>query len=254
MKKIGRNEPCPCGSGKKFKNCHMGKEDELFFDGKSEIPFETSAKITSLPTVSYGRSQEIIDKLDIKELTGSHMGIKFIDLKQYRDLDILDRQTSDSDLTGGVFVNVLKTRPSDPDNVYIAISPKVNDSTIIHELAHVLTYLDGSNVLPAIAKPLSLEAGIPVEHCEHPYEFAKWFNYLKNEFEIQPDAEDTIICFLYENGMLIKSADIIKQDLIFLRSKSEQILQFLNKNSAKIDALIRELPGYIGSRVNKEDA
>ena len=23
--KIGRNDPCPCGSGKKFKNCH-GKE------------------------------------------------------------------------------------------------------------------------------------------------------------------------------------------------------------------------------------
>ncbi|MFR7895260.1 MAG: SEC-C metal-binding domain-containing protein [Dysosmobacter sp.] len=21
MKKIGRNEPCPCGSGKKYKNC-----------------------------------------------------------------------------------------------------------------------------------------------------------------------------------------------------------------------------------------
>lgn len=27
--KIGRNEPCPCGSGKKFKNCHMGRESEL---------------------------------------------------------------------------------------------------------------------------------------------------------------------------------------------------------------------------------
>lgn len=25
-KKIGRNEPCPCGSGKKYKKCHMGKE------------------------------------------------------------------------------------------------------------------------------------------------------------------------------------------------------------------------------------
>lgn len=23
MGKIGRNEPCPCGSGKKFKHCHM---------------------------------------------------------------------------------------------------------------------------------------------------------------------------------------------------------------------------------------
>jgi preprotein translocase subunit SecA len=21
-KKVGRNDPCPCGSGKKFKNCH----------------------------------------------------------------------------------------------------------------------------------------------------------------------------------------------------------------------------------------
>jgi len=24
-KRVGRNDPCPCGSGKKFKNCH-GKE------------------------------------------------------------------------------------------------------------------------------------------------------------------------------------------------------------------------------------
>jgi len=29
LAKIGRNEPCPCGSGKKFKKCHMGKEEEL---------------------------------------------------------------------------------------------------------------------------------------------------------------------------------------------------------------------------------
>jgi preprotein translocase subunit SecA len=21
--KVGRNDPCPCGSGKKYKNCHM---------------------------------------------------------------------------------------------------------------------------------------------------------------------------------------------------------------------------------------
>jgi len=24
--KVGRNEPCPCGSGKKYKHCCMGKE------------------------------------------------------------------------------------------------------------------------------------------------------------------------------------------------------------------------------------
>jgi len=27
MRKVGRNEPCPCGSGKKYKNCHMGVEE-----------------------------------------------------------------------------------------------------------------------------------------------------------------------------------------------------------------------------------
>ena len=26
--KIGRNDPCPCGSGKKYKNCCMGKDEE----------------------------------------------------------------------------------------------------------------------------------------------------------------------------------------------------------------------------------
>ncbi len=29
QKKIGRNEPCPCGSGKKYKKCCLGKEDLL---------------------------------------------------------------------------------------------------------------------------------------------------------------------------------------------------------------------------------
>jgi hypothetical protein len=29
-KKIGRNDPCPCGSGKKYKNCCIGKYDNVF--------------------------------------------------------------------------------------------------------------------------------------------------------------------------------------------------------------------------------
>lgn len=26
--RVGRNDPCPCGSGKKYKKCHMGKDLE----------------------------------------------------------------------------------------------------------------------------------------------------------------------------------------------------------------------------------
>ena len=254
MKKIGRNEQCPCGSGKKFKQCHMGREDELVFDNVSEVSFEMSSRITSLPVVKYGRSQEIIEALDIEDLTNSDLGIKFIDLKQYDKLDILGRAplSEDRGLSGGVFVNVLKTRPSEPDNVYVAISPRIGDSTLIHQLAHVFEYLDGSNLMPGTAKPLSYELGIPTEHLEHSHEFGYWLDYLKNRFDIQLDAEDTIIFFLYENGLLIKAEDIARRDSFVLKSKSEQMLKFLSKNSAKVDALICELPGYIGSRVKKE--
>ena len=28
--KTGRNAPCPCGSGLKFKKCCIGKQDQLF--------------------------------------------------------------------------------------------------------------------------------------------------------------------------------------------------------------------------------
>jgi preprotein translocase subunit SecA len=27
--KVGRNDPCPCGSGKKYKKCHMSAEENL---------------------------------------------------------------------------------------------------------------------------------------------------------------------------------------------------------------------------------
>ena len=27
-RKVGRNDPCPCGSGKKFKRCHLQKEQK----------------------------------------------------------------------------------------------------------------------------------------------------------------------------------------------------------------------------------
>jgi len=28
MEKVGRNDPCPCGSGKKYKNCHQNEEEQ----------------------------------------------------------------------------------------------------------------------------------------------------------------------------------------------------------------------------------
>ena len=42
--KYHRNDYCPCGSGKKYKNCHYGKEDPVVFKpvppSKSKVHFD----------------------------------------------------------------------------------------------------------------------------------------------------------------------------------------------------------------------
>lgn len=40
MKKIGRNDPCPCGSGKKYKYCCLNKPPTLGIKVKEEIKIE----------------------------------------------------------------------------------------------------------------------------------------------------------------------------------------------------------------------
>ena len=50
MKKIGRNDRCPCGSGKKYKRCHMGKklprlsEDDYWYITKNEAARKQARK------------------------------------------------------------------------------------------------------------------------------------------------------------------------------------------------------------------
>ena len=255
MQKIGRNDPCPCGSGKKFKHCHLGKEDQLLQETTAgEFSPDDSARITSLPEVSYGRSREMLDGLDIKKLTGSSAGVKFIDLAAYKALDLAEARRSETEETGsgGVLINILKTKITDPDNLYLAISPDISDSSLVHQLAHVLDYLGGSKLMPGMAKPLSFDVGVPGEHLEHPHEYGYWLNYLQKEFDVELDADDTIVAFLFENDMLIKGRDIEQQDKTLLRAKSERMMRFMSENSARIDAIICERPGYIGSRVNQD--
>ena len=252
--KIGRNDPCPCGSGKKFKKCHMGREDELVSEGIGEVSEEVSAMITGLPEVNYGRSREIADDLDIQALTGNAVGIKFVDLKRYSGLSLFGsthRKISQG-RSGGGLINLYKTMKTDPNNIYLAISPDIDDSTLIHQLAHVLDYLAGSKLMPGTLDPLGFELGVPVDHLEHSEEFGYWLDYLRKRFDVQLDADDTIICYLYESGMLIKGEEIEEKNALVVRSKSDRIFKFLSEKSQEIDALIRDLPGYIGVREAKD--
>jgi len=248
MIRVGRNDPCPCGSGKKFKKCHMGREHELPLETSEEPSLEEmGANIVSLPRVSYGRSIEMADALDIRMLTGRSMGITWVDLEAYADLSFESGGLSGRG-EGAVLVNIHKTLNADPHNLYIAVSRDIEDGTLVHQLAHALDFLGGSKLFPGTLEPLAYELNIPVEHLEHPEEFGYWQDFLMRKFSVRPDADDAIIAYLYRQQLLLKGREIHEKNAFILKSKSERILQHLSGHSEEVDALIRELPGYIGKR------
>ena len=86
MEKIRRNDPCPCGSRKKYKKCHLGHEDDLIIEKIKNSQGEIEEKLVKLPEVNYGRSKEVLEGLNIRQVTGKKIGVKFIDLTQYLKL------------------------------------------------------------------------------------------------------------------------------------------------------------------------
>jgi len=65
-KKTGRNSPCPCGSGKKFKHCHGSLKRENTRAIRSNIPEEIKRKITEIQAkdrafeAAHGKGRPII--------------------------------------------------------------------------------------------------------------------------------------------------------------------------------------------------
>ena len=126
-------------------------------------------------------------------------------------------------------MNTHKTIENDPAHVYLAITPKIQDSTLIHQIAHVLDYLKGSGAEPGTFRQLSLESGVPADHLDHSQEFGRWLEYLRDRFQVQLDAEDAIVVYLHQNEVLLKIEDIRARDIPHLAFCSKQILDAMIK-------------------------
>jgi hypothetical protein len=250
MRKIGRNDPCPCGSGKKFKHCHLGREEELWAIQTDIMKKEIGEKITALPEVNHGRSKRFAQALDIGELTGNPLfsGIKFIDFDAYVALEPFDKGNLSPvhRQCGALIVNPEKTRDADSKNIYVAITPNIDDSSLIHELAHVLDFLGGSGLLPGSAFPISRATGIPMDHLDHLKEFGDWLDFLTDQLHIELNAEDRIISYLNEHGMLIAASLLKGKDIRGLLDRSRKMTAFLVKNKRNINELIKDRIGYLG--------
>ena len=249
MLKIGRNDPCPCGSGKKFKKCHLGREEDLVLEKLDTLPDGAAQSIAALPEVKYGRCREMVEDLDWEALTGTKVGVKFVDLASYLDLNIVkrDEHKNLNRVSAGQMINPMKTMEADSKHIYIAVSPAVSDSTLIHQLAHALDYLAGSRNNPALAGPLSMELDIPLELLEHPKEFGDWLQFLKNEFNVELDAEDTIVSFLHETGHLLPGEAIGEDDNTMIEVHARRTLDFIRRSRREIDQRIKDREGYLGT-------
>ncbi|HMK64712.1 MAG TPA: hypothetical protein VK564_02890 [Thermodesulfobacteriota bacterium] len=225
-----------------------GPRGGTFLRENESLSAEAGQQICGLPQVSYGRSREIIEALTREGYLSESSGIKCIDLEAYRKLGFSGQEIPAQTLLGsaGLMINILKTREADPDNIYLALTPKIQDSTLIHQIAHILDYLKGSKHQPGTFQQMSLETGIPSEHLDHSQEFGYWLNFLKERFQVTLDAEDAIVAYLFQNEMLLKSADIKSQEATSLAFHSKKMLDFMFAHKADIDALIQKRSGYIG--------
>jgi hypothetical protein len=243
---VGRNDPCPCGSGKKFKNCHLGREMELLLRRDEPLSPSAAHLICALPEVTYGRSAEMAAQ--VAAVTGSAVKLKFVDLAAYHKLGFggAGRQAPGSGVSAGVFINPIKTRVVDPDRLYLAVSRHVSDSTLIHQLAHVLHYLNGDPPGPDLTGRLSLETGIPVEQLEHTAQYAHWLEFFGEKFAVEPDAEDAIVLYLHQQGLLLDDAMITNDQRTEMLVTAERLMRHMRTHAAEIDELIKSRPGYIG--------
>ena len=245
MFNVGRNDPCPCGSGKKFKHCHLGREDQLLEEIVDLDDKEVGRRITELERVRYGRSRELADAVDFRKLTGKEVKVRYVNFHEYLGIGFNPKPGPPKGASASMIINPLKTQDFDPGAVYIAVTPKVNDSTLLHELAHVLDYLE-SGFLPGSQHELSDRTGVPTEHFDHTMEFARWLDLLRKEFGVELDAEDMIVAFLKDANMLLSTAEIKEREERKLQVKSKKIMRYLQEHRDEIIPLIQNREGFIG--------
>jgi hypothetical protein len=62
-RKVGRNDPCPCGSGKKYKKCCLGKEIEPLPSRATQLGQELREELAGQEFASLGEAQEFLDRI-----------------------------------------------------------------------------------------------------------------------------------------------------------------------------------------------
>ena len=249
LSKLDRNAPCPCGSGKKFKKCHLGREEELSADiatqSINQDPYQAARSIMALPACRHARAASMAAGLGIISPAGKSYTVKLVDLQAYLDLGLFGQEKTPAG-DGGILINPQKTKLLDPGMIYIALSPNADESTVLHQLAHAVDLVKGSSLPPGRGQALAYETELPVELLEHPQEFGELLVELAQGMGVDLDAEDEIVAILARRQLLLPGRLIAKGEREPLVAAAEKALRYLRENQDEVNARIRARKGYLG--------
>ncbi len=246
LKNLGRNDPCPCGSGKKFKHCHLGREDELIQEHLAPDPRELAERIAKLPPSRHPKVAQWVQELELTSKGGREYQLKVVDLHAYHQLNLTGREQEQAG-EGGVFINPTKTRALDPYSFYLALSRKAGDSTVVHQLAHAVDLVRGSRLPHGRAAEVAAETGVPAEFLEHPQEYGDILLELAERWGVTLDAEDEIVAYLARRKLLLPAEVIARAERSELVREVQKVMAFMRDNQAEINARIRNREGYLGA-------
>jgi hypothetical protein len=244
--KIERNDPCPCGSGKKFKKCHLGRESELVAERITLDPYQAAKMIINLPACGHAKAAEMAACLKVQSPAGKEYAIIIKDLNAYLALGLYGQESAPQG-AGGILINPQKTRVLAPGQIFLALSPQADDSTVVHQLAHAVDLVSGSALPPGRGQALAYETGLPVELLEHPQEFGDRLLELAQRFAVELDAEDEIVAFLARRQMLLSGRLVAEGQREPLVEAAEKSLRCLRENQEELDTRIRTRAGYTGA-------
>ncbi|MFC1716153.1 tetratricopeptide repeat protein [Candidatus Poribacteria bacterium] len=102
MDKVGRNDPCPCGSGKKYKKCCMKKDEEQAAASHAEIdtsqePSDEHAERRYPPARAaeienaFQRAINHLDRSDLDQAARAFRSVLRLDPEHYKALTGLGR-------------------------------------------------------------------------------------------------------------------------------------------------------------------
>ncbi len=250
FKNIGRNDPCPCGSGKKYKHCHLGREAEVIEERYKVDELEAAERIRALPPARHPRAAEMAAALPLLDRSGNPVVVDLVDLEAYQALKLTGRREDEAAI-GGLVVNPSKTEQLAPDRVYVALSPEIRDSEVVHLLAHVVDLVSGSRLPLGHGLELSARLNLPLEFLEHSQEFGNALVDLADRFEVELDAENEVIAFLARNRMLLSTKVLAAGNREAIERGISAALMFLKDNQEALDEVLKTRVGYTGAGAPK---